>query len=117
MFLSHQHETTLPPIVASPAKSVRQLKQQQIQTNNNNNNNNNNIDENTKLSDCQRLKTIIDEIRPEVFHEFSHKITRTLEKTRRELGEGNNNNNNYNNNNNKNNHIKILIFLIFIYNL
>ena len=55
MFLSHQHETTLPPIVASPAKSVKQLKQQQIQTPSEDNNNNNNVDENTKLSDCQRL--------------------------------------------------------------
>lgn len=66
---------------------MRQLKAQQIQIQNSIKSDSQ-IDENTKLSDCQRLKQIIDEIRPEVYHEFNHKITRTLEKIRRAIGEG-----------------------------
>lgn len=39
-------------------------------------------------SDTMRLKRILDDIRPEIYREFTHKVTRSLEKVRRDLGEG-----------------------------
>jgi hypothetical protein len=39
-------------------------------------------------SDTMRLKRILDDIRPEIYREFTHKITRGLERVRRDLGEG-----------------------------
>lgn len=40
------------------------------------------------LSDTQRMKKVLDEVRPEAYREFSHNITRGLEKLRKDLGEG-----------------------------
>eukprot|EP01038_Epipyxis_sp_PR26KG_P008891 gene8891-11991_t len=39
-------------------------------------------------SDTTRILRLLDEIRPEIFRDFSHKMTRGLEKVRRDLGEG-----------------------------
>lgn len=39
-------------------------------------------------TDTMRLKRILDDIRPEIYREFTHKLTRGLEKVRRDLGEG-----------------------------
>ena len=39
-------------------------------------------------TDTERLKLILDNIRPDVYREFTHKITRSLESVRRDLGEG-----------------------------
>ena len=40
------------------------------------------------LSDTQRMKKVLDEVRPEAYREFSHTVTRGLEKLRKDLGEG-----------------------------
>jgi len=39
-------------------------------------------------TDTERLKLILDNIRPDIFREFTHKITRSLESVRRDLGVG-----------------------------
>ena len=39
-------------------------------------------------SDTMRIKRLLDDIRPEVYREFTHSLTRNLEKVRRDLGEG-----------------------------
>jgi hypothetical protein len=40
------------------------------------------------VSDTMRIKIILDDIRAELFRDFIHKLTRSLEKVRRDLGEG-----------------------------
>ena len=40
------------------------------------------------LSDTQRMKKVLDEVRPEAYREFTHTVTRGLEKLRKDLGEG-----------------------------
>ena len=39
------------------------------------------------LRDSQRMKKVLDEVRPEADREFSHNIARGLEKLRKDLGE------------------------------
>lgn len=40
------------------------------------------------VSDTVRMKKLLDEIRPEVYRDFKHKMSRGLERIRRDLGEG-----------------------------
>lgn len=44
--------------------------------------------ENEIPTDTERLNRILDDIKPDIYREFTHKITRSLEKIRRDLGEG-----------------------------
>lgn len=39
-------------------------------------------------SDTMRLKIILEEIKPDIYRDFSHKLTRGIERLRRDLGEG-----------------------------
>lgn len=45
-------------------------------------------DSNGNDLDSQRVKKILDEVRPEAYREFSHSVTRGLERIRKDLGEG-----------------------------
>jgi glucan-binding YG repeat protein len=46
------------------------------------------FDQNKVATDSDRLKSILDEIRPDFYREFTHKMTRGLEKMKRDYGEG-----------------------------
>lgn len=44
--------------------------------------------EHLSMSDCTRLKSILDEIRTEPYKEFTHKVSKSLDTLRRDQGEG-----------------------------
>ncbi len=44
--------------------------------------------EQIQMSDTMRLKIILEDIKPDIYRDFMHKITRSLERVKRDLGEG-----------------------------
>lgn len=40
------------------------------------------------LLDTKRMKVVLEDIKPDIYRDFTHKLTRGLEKVRRDLGEG-----------------------------